>query len=150
MEPNRLDVIRYLLKGNANFKDTVNECIDAIMEKKNYSVIKKVFNFKEGRKEIILDRLLYIESNLHKLMFYVMDNDGEPYIMSEKLDTLEDELAGNNFIRIHKSYLVNAKYIESITRYKVKLKLPDGVELAIPKARYTFVKKQFIAYQGEV
>lgn len=83
-------------------------------------------------------------------MFYVMDNDGEPYIMSEKLDTLEDELAGNNFIRIHKSYLVNAKYIESITRYKVKLKLPDGVELAIPKARYTFVKKQFIAYQGEV
>lgn len=150
LEGYRLDVIRYLLKGNANFKDTVNECIDAIMEKKNYSVIKKVFNFKEGRKEIILDRLLYIESNLHKLMFYVMDNDGEPYIMSEKLGTLEDELAGNNFIRIHKSYLVNAKYIESITRYKVKLKLPDGVELAIPKARYTFVKKQFIAYQGEV
>ena len=148
LEGYRLDVIRYLLKGNTNFKNTVNECIDAIMEKKNYSVIKKVFNFKEGRKEIILDRLLYIESNLHKLMFYVTDNDGEPYIMSEKLDTLEGELAGNNFIRIHKSYLVNAKYIESITRYKVKL--PDGVELAIPKARYTFVKKQFIAYQGEV
>lgn len=148
LEGYRLDVIRYLLKGNANFKDTVNECIDAIMEKKNYSVIKKEFNFKEGRKEIILDRLLYIESNLHKLMFYVTDNGGEVYSMSEKLDTLEDELAGNNFIRIHKSYLVNAKHIDSITRYKVRL--TSGVEMAIPKVRYTFVKKQFIAYQGEV
>ena len=67
LEGYRLDVIRYLLKGNANFKDTVNECIDAIMEKKNYSVIKKEFNFKEGRKEIILDRLLYIEPESVKL-----------------------------------------------------------------------------------
>lgn len=81
-------------------------------------------------------------------MFYVTDNGGEVYSMSEKLDTLEDELAGNNFIRIHKSYLVNAKHIDSITRYKVRL--TSGVEMAIPKVRYTFVKKQFIAYQGEV
>ena len=62
LEGYRLDVIRYLLKGNTNFRNTVNECIDAIMEKKNYSIVKKEFNFKEGRKEIALDKLLYIES----------------------------------------------------------------------------------------
>lgn len=118
------------------------------MEKKNYSIVKKEFNFKEGRKEIALDKLLYIESNLHKLEFFVTGSGQKSYIMYEKLDTLEDELAENNFIRIHKSYLVNAKHIESITRYKVRL--TSGVELAIPKARYTYVKNQFITYQGEV
>ncbi len=148
LEGYRLDVIRYLLKGNTNFRNTVNECIDAIMEKKNYSIVKKEFNFKEGRKEIALDKLLYIESNLHKLEFFVTGSGQKSYIMYEKLDTLEDELAENNFIRIHKSYLVNAKHIESITRYKVRL--TSGVELAIPKARYTYVKNQFITYQGEV
>lgn len=148
LEGYRLDVIRYLLKGNTNFRNTVNECIDAIMEKKNYSIVKKEFNFKEGRKEIALDKLLYIESNLHKLEFFVTGSGENSYIMYEKLDTLEDELAENNFIRIHKSYLVNAKHIENITRYKVRL--TSGVELVIPKARYTYVKNQFIAYQGEV
>ena len=75
LEGYRLDVVRYLLKGNANFQSNVNECMDAIIEKMNYSVIKRKFDFKEGRKEIVLDRLLYIESNLHRLEFHVMEDD---------------------------------------------------------------------------
>lgn len=69
LEGYRLDVVRYLLKGNANFQSKVNECMDAILDKMNYSVIKKKFDFKEGRKEISLERLLYIESNMHILEF---------------------------------------------------------------------------------
>lgn len=67
LEGYQLDVVRYLLKGNANFQSKVNECMDAILDKMNYSVIKKRFDFKEGRKEISLERLLYIESNMHIL-----------------------------------------------------------------------------------
>ena len=148
LEGYRLDVVRYLLKGNANFQSNVNECMDAIIDKMNYSVIKKKFDFKEGRKEIMLDRLLYIESNLHRLEFHVMEDDETVYTIYEILNVMDDMLSENGFIRTHQSYLVNVKCIENVVRYKVIL--TNGVELPIPKVRYTEVKKKFIACLGEV
>lgn len=148
LEGYRLDVVRYLLKGNANFQSKVNECMDAIIDKMNYSVTKRKFDFKEGRKEISLDRLLYIESNLHILEFHVIEEEETVYTMYETLNVLDDMLSENGFIRIHQSYLVNVKYIKNVVRYNVIL--TNGAELSIPKVRYTEVKKKFIACQGEV
>ncbi|MDE7176948.1 MAG: LytTR family DNA-binding domain-containing protein [Lachnospiraceae bacterium] len=148
LEGYRLDAVRYLLKSSTNFVSTVNECVDALMDKLNYSVEKKVFDFQEGKREVSLERLLYIESNLHKLEFHVMEDDMKIYTMYETLNEFENQLAVNNFIRIHQSYLVNVKYIKNVVRYKVIL--TNGAELVIPKARYTYVKEQFISYQGEI
>ena len=148
LEGYQLDVVRYLLKGNANFQSKVNECMDAILDKMNYSVIKKRFDFKEGRKEISLERLLYIESNMHILEFHVMEDAMKVYTMYETLNVFETRLVENDFIRIHQSYLVNAKHIKNVVRCKAIL--TNGVELSIPKARYTEVKKKFVACQGEV
>lgn len=91
---------------------------------------------------------MYIESNLHKLAFHIMEDDMKIYTMYETLNELETKLAVNDFIRIHQSYLVNIRYIKNIVRYK--LILSNGVELIIPKSRYTYVKQRFISYQGEV
>ncbi len=148
LEGYRLDVVRYLLKGNVNFSSMVSECVDALMDKLNYSVVKRKFDFKEGTREISLERLLYVESNLHKLEFHVMEENLKIYTMYETLNALEKNLKASNFIRIHQSYLVNIKYIKNVVRYKVIL--TNGIELVIPKARYTYVKEQFISYQGEV
>jgi DNA-binding LytR/AlgR family response regulator len=148
LEGYRLDAVRYLLKGSENFQSTVNECMDAIIGKLNYSVAKRKFEFKEGTKEVSLDRLLYIESKLHKLEFHIMEDNLNTYTMYEKLSALEDTLKSDDFIRIHQSYLVNIKHIKNVVRYHVILN--NDVELVIPKARYTYVKEQFISYQGEV
>ena len=148
LEGYRLDVVRYLLKGNVDFPSMVNECVDALMDKLSYSVTKREFDFKEGKREISLERLLYVESNLHKLEFHVMEDDLKIYSMFETLNALENKLAAKDFVRIHQSYLVNIKYIKNVVRYKVIL--TNGIELVIPKARYTYVKEQFILYQGEV
>lgn len=148
LEGYRLDVIRYLLKGNASFQNTVNECMNAIMDKMNYSVTKKEFDFIESKKQISLERLLYIESNLHKLEFHIMEDTMKVYTMYETLNVLEDILADNGFLRIHQSYLVNVKHIKNVVRYKAIL--TNRVELVIPKARYAYVKEQFIAFRGEV
>ncbi len=148
LEGYRLDVVRYLLKGNVNFPSTVNECVDALLDKLNYSVAKRMFDFQEGTKEISLERLLYIESNLHKLEFHIMEDDMKVYTMYETLNALEKKMVANGFIRIHQSYLVNIKYIKNVVRYRAVL--TNGIELIIPKARYTYVQEQFISYQGEV
>lgn len=148
LEGYRLDVVRYLLKGNVDFPSMVNECVDALVDKLSYSVTKREFDFKEGKREISLERLLYVESNLHKLEFHVMEDDLKIYTMYETLNALESKLVAKDFVRIHQSYLVNIKYIKNVVRYKVVL--TNGIELVIPKTRYTYVKEQFILYQGEV
>lgn len=148
LEGYRLDVVRYLLKGNVDFPSMVNECVDALVDKLSYSVTKREFDFKEGKREISLERLLYVESNLHKLEFHVMEDDLKIYTMYETLNALESKLVAKDFVRIHQSYLVNIKYIKNVVRYKVVL--TNGIELVIQKARYTYVKEQFILYQGEV
>lgn len=129
LEGYRFDVVRYLLKGNTNFSGKVSECMDAIIDKMNYSVVKRKFDFKEGTKEISLERLLYIESNLHKLEFHVMEDDMKVYTMYETLNIFETQLAESNFIRIHQSYLVNTKHIKNVVRYKVIL--TNGAESTV-------------------
>ena len=149
VEGYKVSAIRYLIKdSNLNhFQSIIDECMDSIIEKKNYAVVKKKFGFREGSREIALDRILYIESNLHKLLFYVLDEGLKTYTMYETLGKLEKRLEGNRFVRLHQSYLVNLKYIRSISRYKAVLE--NETELNIPKARYMQVKKAFETYRGE-
>ena len=140
--------IRYILKNNVNFPELIFECMDAISLNMNYVAQKKKFNFNEGTKIVALERLLYIESRLHKLEFYIMEDKLKKYSIYGKLDELEKELQGNDFIRIHQSYLVNMKHIEKVSRYEALLN--NGIKLEIPKARYKFVEETFVLYKGEL
>lgn len=150
LEGYKVEAIRYLIKDSNfnNFQNAIDECMDSIIEKMDYAAVRKRFGFKGGVREISLTGIIYRESNLHKLLFYVMEDKLETYTLYETLNKMEEKLAGNNFIRIHQSYLVNLKHIKSITRYKAIL--DNEKELEIPKARYKQVKKAFIAYRGEV
>jgi DNA-binding LytR/AlgR family response regulator len=110
--------------------------------------VKKTFKFNEAEKEVSLDRLLYIESKLHKLEFHVMEDGMKIYTLYKTLNEISDEFAEYDFIRIHQSFLVNLKYIKKVMRYKVILM--NQQELSIPKARYKIVKDTFVAYRGEL
>lgn len=144
----RVDAVRYILKNNVNFSELVFECMDAINMKMNYIVKKKIFDFNEGKKNISLERLLYIESRLHKLEFYIMEDRLNMYSLYGTLNDLEKELADSTFIRIHQSYLVNMKHIAKVSRYVALLS--NGIKLEIPKARYKFVEETYVFYKGEL
>lgn len=148
LEGYRVDAVRYILKNNVNFSELVQECMDAIGLKMNYVVKKKTFNFNEGTKNISLERLLYIESQLHRLEFYIMEDSLNKYTLYGTLNDMEKKLADSNFVRIHQSYLVNMRYITKVSRYKALLS--NGVKLEIPKARYKHVEETYIAYKGEI
>ena len=122
--------------------------MDAISAKMNYVVKKKTFHFNEGTRNIALERVLYIESRLYKLEFYIMEDKLSRYSLYGTLNDMERELADDAFVRIHQSYLVNMKYIESVSRYKAALS--NGVSLEIPKARYRQVEETYVAYRGEL
>ena len=114
----------------------------------NYSIKKISFNFNEGIRNVSLERILYIESRLHKLEFNIMEDVLNKYSLYAKLDDIENELADKHFLRIHQSYLVNMKHIVKISRYEAALN--NGIKLEIPKARYKSVQEIFVSYKGEI
>ena len=126
-----VDAIRYILKNSSNFDKSVNECIEAILEKMHYAVKIQRFVFKEGTKDINEDNIVYIESNLHELCFYIMRHELEVNRMDDTLNNIENILDDTKFVRIHQSYLVNMKYVKSMRLQKAML--IDGTELPIAK-----------------
>lgn len=148
LEGYKVDAVRYLLKDDECLEKAINECLDTILQKMDYEEHKMVFEFQEGKKGIYLEDIIYIESNLHKLIFHMAGKDAVKYTMYAKLDDISESLQGTGFCRIHKSYLVNFKYVESVERYKAELL--DGQSLSISKARYLETKNEFVCYRGEV
>ena len=148
IEGYKVDAFRYILKNNNMLEGSIEECLDAIREKMAYEVEKKEFDFSEGKKTVSLERILFIESNLHRLIFHIMEDSLKQYTIYMTLDDMEKEFEGKGFIRIHQSYLVNVKHVNSISRYY--LVLNNGTRLPIPRARYNDVQEVITEYKGAI
>ena len=148
IEGYKVDAFRYILKNNNMLEGSVEECLDAIREKMAYEVEQRDFDFSEGKKTVSLERILYVESNLHRLIFHIMEDSLKKYTIYMTLDDLEKEFEGKGFIRIHQSYLVNVTHVNSISRYY--LTLNNGTKLSIPRARYNDVQEMITEYKGAI
>lgn len=147
LEGYKVDAVRYLIKRCSNLQASIDECMDAVLEKMNYRSVKMKFRFQEGEREVSLERLIYIESRLHKLEFHFIEDEKKVYTLYEKLNTIEKQMENQPFVRLHQSYLVNMRYIGSIQRYRAVL--TNGEEFPIPRSRYPGVMEAFMVFKGE-
>ena len=143
----KVNASRYILKNNKTFELAIEESLYSIIQKIEEVDRKYQFSFVEGNKRINLSKIIYIESNLHRLIFHISNRDKGQFSMYEKLDVIDAKIGQFGFCRIHKSYLVNMRYAQDIERYK--LLLSDGTSLNIAKPRYSRVKEAFAMSKGE-
>ena len=148
IEGYKVDAFRYILKNNNMLEGSIEECLDSIRERMAYEVEQREFEFSEGRRTVSLERILFVESNLHRLIFHIMEDSLKQYTVYKTLDDMEKEFEGKGFIRIHQSYLVNVQHVNSISRYY--LILDNGTRLSIPRARYNEVQKLIAEYKGAI
>lgn len=147
MEGYRADAVRYLLKNSSNFEDLIRECIKCIFDKMNCVVPRKTFLFRECEKDVLVERILYVESRLHTLEFHIMEESMKKYTMYGTLNVLEQDMQEFHFIRIHQSYLVNLRHVKEVAGYRIILN--NNLELCVPKTRYKDVKQAFLEYRRE-
>ena len=147
LEGYKVNAKRYLLKDNHNFREAIIECLNTIILEISTLKLKLDFNFIEGKQLVCTENITFIESHLHKSVFHISKNTSIKRTLYMKLDNIEEKLTAYNFLRIHKSYLVNMKYISQITNYKAILS--TDVILPVPKANYRAIKDRFIAYKGD-
>lgn len=88
-----------------------------------------------GRQVIIYTAdLVYLEGDGNYT--YLHTSDGKCYLMSKTLKSYEQVLDGLGFVRIHKSSIVNIKYLTAIftdpDRY---IRLVSGKEIAVSRRK---------------
>lgn len=83
--------------------------------------------------------LMYVEITNHKLLYHT---DSEVFTAHGTLTEVEKQLQGSGFFRCNSCYLVNARYIASVTGFFVTLQ--NGTQLQISHPR----KKQFMTELG--
>ena len=88
---------------------------------------------------ISYDDIHYIQSWGNYLKFFLLDQNIK--IVRKTIKMVESELPTNQFLRIHKSYIVNIRYIKAIEGNQIKL---DDMKLPIGKSYQVNVKKTII------
>lgn len=69
-------------------------------------------NLSGGEKELKQDKIYLLEVVRNKVNIYLKDNC---ISVNEPLKNLEERLNSKKFVKVHKSYIVNMKYIKSIS-----------------------------------
>ncbi len=147
LEGYKVDAIRYLLKTSENFEQSVYEALNAVFYKMKYTPSIKKFCFQEGYKNIALEKILYIESALHKLTFHILEEEIISYTMYETLNNVTG-MFNKDFVRIHQSYLVNLRFVRKIDGSD--LLLSNDISLPIARSKLKEVRNRVAMYKGEI
>lgn len=102
-----------------------------------------VVRCKTGITRIPLERLEYCEVIGRELRFCLMG--GRVLQSSGSLEKLWHKLEQyNDFIRPHRSFLINMKYIQSISSKTITME--NQAEIPIPHGKCTKIREQYLAY----
>ncbi len=96
--------------------------------------------------EAAVSDIVYIESRGHLL--YVKRRNGKSFEQYGSLKAFEEELTPHHFLRIHKSYLVNQRYIEEIGKREVLL--TDGTALEMGRDRRKTLQEAMHRYENDL
>lgn len=141
--------VRYLLKPVQ--EDLFFEALDHALsysakEKKDASYLVKTT---EGLTAVPYSKIEYIENHSRKLNICLTDKKMIQSIFIRKsFDEEIRQLTENeNFLQVHKSFLVNMNYIDKLSQ--VNILMESGKIIPISKTRKTDVKKSYLKFVSE-
>lgn len=134
-----VQAIRYILKPAKD--DKVFELLDYVNNHKGKENKYFILSASKEKKKINYDDIIYIESMGHYVVFHL---ENEEYDYKYNISDLCLELSESEFIRTHRSYVVNLKYIEKIT--KNDCQLINDIRVPLSRNSYKEVNKKFINF----
>lgn len=104
------------------------------------------FPFVGGERGIEPENIIYVQTDRRLNVFHVSEGEKEvQYRLYKKLDEIEGTLLPYAFVRCHRSYLINLRYVAKVSNYLLNLK--TGETFTIPRARYKWVKEQYVSWK---
>lgn len=93
--------------------------------------------------KLYLSKIVYIESRLRKVIYHTDEREYEVYA---HLSDVEQRLS-KNFVRCHKSYIVNLDFATSLEG--VFIVLHNGEKISVSNSKIRAVKQRFTEYLSE-
>ena len=136
---------RYLMKNQIAEKliDYLNLAI--IERTKRLRVITIQINGE--RINVPVSNILYMESSARIITMHLIEESRPMFQFYGNMSDLEQKLEILGFLRVHKSYLVNMKYIEVFQCRKLELK--GGVLIPSSERRYSDLKQRYLKWEAE-
>jgi DNA-binding LytR/AlgR family response regulator len=141
-----LDGLDYLVKPIAfpRFVKAVNKYLERMGNEKGIPMVpgdhaerRSFFIRKENEMiRVFVDEILYFESLKDYLQIFLTD---QRLIYKARISDMEEELRDDQFLRIHKSYLVNTSKIKSVSPTEISL---EGIRLPIGRTYKNLVQKK--------
>ena len=110
--------------------------------------LEKIINQMQSKKRIYInkdlthtDEIVYLKAEGAYTDVHLYNK--EPSCVSKKLKDMSNELPMNIFIRVHKSYVVNLKYVK---KYETEIILKNGETIPVSRTYKKEFKDKYIAY----
>lgn len=144
LESYRLGALKYIEKPVK--KKAVQELLEIVRLKKEN---RPRLLLKMNGKDILIDfqRILYVEQKAHILRVFLAG--GEILLVNEKLKNIESQFEEQNFIRCHKSYLVNLAYVKELNREFRLFSMKEGQNVLIRRESMPAAQKALADYLFE-
>ena len=122
LESYKVNAIDYLVKpiSYSEFFTAANKAKQQILQNTNQVPIDDYIFVKSDYKlmKIDLKDLIYVEGLKDYLKFYTVHSE-KPILTLKSMKSLEEELSKKQFMRVHRSFMVNLKKITTIERNRI-------------------------------
>jgi len=138
MEGYEVQAFRFLAKpiNTSKLQNTLNELEKLIFDDDKISI------YSDGlHRYIRCKSICYIKSeNVYLNIVTTKDK----YLVRQKLKQLTNEISSKNFTQVHRSFIVNLKYVESFDGENIYME--DGIKIPVSKSNREIFKTQMLKY----
>lgn len=137
--------LNFITKENDSyFSDKLHSVIQQLCNEMKQNTTIVLENKEIGRTAIMIKEIIYIKSFKHYVIYY--SEGREPITIRANMGETEKYFSAYDFIRIHKSYLVNLRHVFNLDKNKDELKLKNGSRLPMSKNYKKIVDKELTNY----
>lgn len=135
-----VSALRYLLKPIK--QEQLFRTMDLIMKRREERE-RRLIVLNQGQRflQVVCDNIIYCETIDRKLQVYTTQ---KTYLVDNKINEVDKQLANRNFFRVHKSYLINLAYVQEHDQTTVTML--NGDVVYVSRLKLKAFKESFLAY----
>ena len=141
----RVGAMQYLVKPVAaqELFSVLDHALELIGRNASKSILVSTIR---GRENLPLSSIVYVECRNHILTYHLADGTALPgrTIRTSFEVAMEPLLQERNFIHPHKSFILNADFVERLTSQVFVM--TGGAEIPITKSRYSQARSRYLQY----
>lgn len=92
---------------------------------------------------IPIEKIIRLEGDCNYTVVYTQNNK---YVSSRTLKRFEEVLDKNLFVRVHKSHIINMRYLHNVQLNNIEVKFNDGKSIEVSRRKLKEVVEKFETY----